>query len=287
MLGMSITLCPRIIWNVVLRYIKSTQCIIPHNNPYVSIQCLHLQQKKFCSNLLNKTWPNRIYKKSKLTQSNLPIRPSKVETLNKVKGFDPWIRCVFGNVLPFFIAVHSICAICCFVQPIVWELAALAISSCASSCDDPPANGGLYYGLKFAVMPSDGQQRGVKSQGLTSRWCYCPNIKANQLIRTRLSSLILMVQNLFWQNNRGWKSQLMGVHFWGQKHISNSSLILSLNSSHAIWSMSQDITLKHGTTFHTNVWCLNMVCHRVVGATSELLMCSSAHPRFGLEGSHS
>ena len=120
----------------------------------------------------------------------------------------------------------------------MWELAALAISSCASSCDDPPANGGLYYGLKFAVMPSDGQQRGVKRQGLTSRWCYCPNIKANQLIRTRLSSLILMVQNLFWQNNRGWKSQLMGVHFWGQKHISNSSLILALNSLHAICSMS-------------------------------------------------
>ena len=214
----------------------------------------------------NLTKPN--LQKSKLTQSNLPNKPSKVETLNKVTEFDPWIRCAFGNVLPLFIADYSICAICCFVQPVVWELAALAISSCASSCDDPPANGGLYYGLKFAVMPSDGQQRGVKRQGLTSRWCYCPNIKANQLIRTRLSSLILMVQNLFWQNNRGWKSQLMGVHFWGQKHISNYSLILSLNKlfyesiKTLLWNMEQHSIQMYDASIWSAIvlWGLPLSC---------------------------
>ena len=64
----------------------------------------------------------------------------------------------------------------------MWELAALAICSCAISCWNLGANGGLYYGLKFAVMPSDGQ--GGKKEGPDQPLCYCPNISANQLIRT-------------------------------------------------------------------------------------------------------
>ena len=66
------------------------------------------------------------------------------------------------------ILYSSVCAICYFILRCV-RIGSLAISSCATSCENPlPPNGGLYYGLKFAVMPSDGQ-RGAKRQGLTNR----------------------------------------------------------------------------------------------------------------------
>ena len=80
----------------------------------------------------------------------------------------------YSDVLP--------CAICYFIFSVVWELAALAICSCAISCWNLGANGGLYYGLKFAVMPSDGHWG--KKEGPDQPLCYCPNISANQLIRT-------------------------------------------------------------------------------------------------------